>query len=199
MRGGVCRCLAHACQRARVRGLTVRRCASCVRVRFASPHSRGLTRMMGRYSYTYLYTAYTHALPCTPIVVRAYRRGGDAPRTRPGVSVRARSCVCAACEHFPPPPSVGNSARAALPAACEHFPPPSIAFSARRRSTRRRPSPRTSARGTPRESRASSRYAPLPARRTPRRTALGRLPTHARPLCAAAPPMSPLARARVRM
>jgi hypothetical protein len=83
--------------------------------------------------------------------------------------------------------------------ACKHFPPPpSVAVSARRRSTRRRPSTRTSARGTPRESRCCSSYAPLPAQRAPRRTALGRSPTHARPVCAAAPPMRARARACVR-
>jgi len=71
----------------------------------------------------------------------------------------------------------------------------SVAFSARRRSTRRRPSTRTSARGTPPPSRRCTGYAPLSARRTPRRTALGRSPTHARPLCAAAPPMRARARA----
>ncbi len=48
--------------------------------------------------------------------------------------------------------------------ACEPFTPPSVGNSARRRSTRRRPSTRTSARGTPRESRTCPTYAPLPAR-----------------------------------
>ncbi len=61
----------------------------------------------------------------------------------------------------------------------------SVAFSARRRSSRRRPSTRTSARGTPPPSRRCPTYAPLSARRAPRRTALGRSPTHARPVCAA--------------
>jgi hypothetical protein len=96
MRGGVCRCLTDAYQRARVRGLTARRCRSCMRAR---------------------------ALVC----------------------VRGRARICAdACEHFPPPPSV--------------------VFSARRRSCRRRPSTRTSARGTSRESRRCPTYALPPAR-----------------------------------
>jgi hypothetical protein len=107
MHEDVYRCLAHACQRARGRGVdgTALRfvCASAV----PSPHSHGPTRMMDRYSYT----VYAHTLPCTPIVVRAYRRGGRAPRTRPAC-VRALVCVrwrarirANACEHFPPPPS----------------------------------------------------------------------------------------------
>ena len=65
---------------------------------------------MGRY----LYTVHAHTLPCAPIVVRAYRRGGHAPRTRRSVSAYARALVCVlvrariradAFEHFPPPPS----------------------------------------------------------------------------------------------
>jgi hypothetical protein len=156
------------------RGLTARRCASCARVRFPLLTAMDRHAGMGRY----LYTFHTHALPCTPIIVRACRRGGHAPRTRRGVRAHARALVCV-------------RGRARIRAnAFEHFtPPPSVAFSARRRSSRRRPSTRTSARGTPLPSRACSRYAPLPARRAPQRTALGRSPTHARPLCAAAPPM----------
>ncbi len=165
MHEDVCRCLTHACQRARVRGLTVRRCASCVRVRFPLLTAMDRHAGMGRY----LYTFHTHALPCTPIIVRACRRGGHAPRTRRGV----RACV---------------HGRARIRAdACEHLtPPPSVAFSARRRSAMRRPSTRTSARGTPRESRRCTGYALLSARRAPRRTARGRSPTHAPSLCAAA-------------
>ncbi len=87
----------------RVRGLTVRRCASCVRVRFPLLTAMDSHAPLDRN----FHTICTHALPCTPIVVRAYRRGGHAPRTRRGVRARARSCVCAnACEHFTPPPSV---------------------------------------------------------------------------------------------
>ena len=89
MRGGVCRCLAHAYQRARVRGLTARRCRSCVRVRFPLLTAMDRHAPMGRY----FYTVYPHTLPCTPIVVRAYRRGGHARRTRPGVRASALSCV----------------------------------------------------------------------------------------------------------
>ncbi len=99
----------------------------------------------------YWYTVYTPTRPLAPIVVRAYRRGGHAPRTRPGACVRALVCV---------------RGRARIRAdACEHLrPPPSVAVSARRCSSRRRLSTRTSARGTPPPSRRCPTYAPLPAR-----------------------------------
>jgi hypothetical protein len=132
-------------------GPTVRRCASCVRVRFPLLTAVDRHTTMGRY----WYTAYAHPLPCTPIVVCACRRGGHAPRPRRGVRacMRTRALVCVrgrariradSCEHLTPPPSVGNSAR--------------------RRSSRRRCSTRTSARGTPPPSRSCPTYAPLPAR-----------------------------------
>ena len=98
MRGGVCRCLARAYQRARVRGRTARRCASCVRVRFPLLTAMDRHARMGRY----WYTVYTHTLPCTPIVVRAYRRGGHARRTRPGVRACARSLSCVPRARPPP-------------------------------------------------------------------------------------------------
>jgi hypothetical protein len=106
--------------------------------------------------------------------------------------VRAEACV-----HVCARGRVCVRGRARIRAnACQHFTQPlSVAFSARRRSSRRRRSTRTSARGTPPPSLHCPTYAPLPARRAPRRIALGRSPTHARPLCAAAPPMC--ARARV--
>jgi hypothetical protein len=152
MHEDVYRCLAHAYQRARVRGADGTALPSLCASAVPCPHSHGPTRMMDRYSYT----VHAHTLPCTPIVVRAYRRGGHAPRTRPGARACARSCVCA-------------GAPASAPTRASTFRPPlSVAFSARRRSTRRRPSTRTSARGTPRESRPCSRYAPLPARRAHR-------------------------------
>jgi hypothetical protein len=79
--------------------------------------------------------------------------------------------------------------------ASEHFTLlSSFSPSSRRRFSRRRRSTRTSARGTPHESRILPRYAPLPARRAPRRTALGRSSPHARPLCVMAPPMCVCAR-----
>ncbi len=111
MHEDVYRCLSLACQRARVRGAdgTALRfvCASTV----PSPHSRGPTHRMDRYSYT----VYAHALPRTPIVVRAYRRGGHAPRTRPCVRacVRALVCVCALARPHP------RRRVRALPAAAE--------------------------------------------------------------------------------
>jgi hypothetical protein len=160
-------------------GMTVRRCTCVCASAVPSPHSHGLTHTDGS---VFIYNI-SHALPCTPIVVRAYRQGGHAPRTRPGVRhscMRVRARVCAWAR-----PRVR-----ALPAACEHFPPPpSVAYSARRCSSQRRPSTRTSARGTPPPSRAYPSYALLSARRALRRTALGRSSTHARPLCAAVPPM----------
>jgi hypothetical protein len=69
------------CARARARVCVWRRAAS-------SPHSHGPTHTNGS---VFVYIPYTHALPCTPIVVRACRRGGHAPRTRPGVRACALS------------------------------------------------------------------------------------------------------------
>jgi hypothetical protein len=178
MHEDVYRCLAHAYQRARVRG------ADGTALRFVrasavpSPHSIGPTHRDGS---VFIYSTYTRP------ALDAYRRTRVLSRRRCATYAPRRACARAL---------VCVRGRACIRAnACEHFPPPlSVVFSARRRSTRRRPSTRISARGTPRESRRCTRYAPLPARRAPRRTALGRSPTHARPLCAAAPPM--LARAR---
>jgi hypothetical protein len=151
-------------------------CASTV----PSPHSHGLTHTDGS---VFIYIPYTRP------AVYADRRTRISLRRTCATFAPRRACVRAV---------VCVRGRARIRAnACEQFtPPPSVAFSARRRSTRRRPSTRTSARGTPPPSRRCPRYAPLPARRAPRRTALGRSPTHARPLRAAAPPMC--ARARVR-
>jgi hypothetical protein len=109
MHEDVCRCLAHAHQRARVCVLTVRRCASCVRVRFPLLTAMDRHTPMDRYSYT----VDTHALPCTPIVARAYRRGGHAPRTRPGMRSRKRAHVCACARPHP------RQRVRALPAAAE--------------------------------------------------------------------------------
>ena len=79
-----------------VRGPTARRCRSCVRVRFPLLTAMDRHAPMGRY----FYTVYTHTLPCTPIVVRAYRRGGHAARTRPGV--RASALLCGPWARPPP-------------------------------------------------------------------------------------------------
>jgi hypothetical protein len=152
MRGGVCRCLNHAYQRARVRGLAVRRCPSCVRVRFPLLTAMDRHTGMGRY----LYTLYTSTLPRTPIVVRGLIAEADMR------DVRAEACIIRACRRA----LVCVRGRARIRAnACEHFPPPlSVAFSARRRSPRLRPSTRISARGTPLPSRRCTGYAPMPAR-----------------------------------
>jgi hypothetical protein len=179
MRGGVRRCLTHAYERARVRGAdgTALRfvCASTV----PSPHSHGLAHTDGS---VLVYSTCTHP------AVYADRRTRVSPRRTCDTSAPrracARSCVCAGVTASAPTRASTSRRRRAS------------RESARRRSPRRRPSTRTSARGTPRESRGFPRYAPLLARRAPRRTALGRSPTHARPLCAAAPPMSLCVRAR---
>jgi hypothetical protein len=83
------------------------------------------------------------------------------------------------------------------PTPCEPLPVgvDRVVTSAHRRSTRRRRSTPTSARGTPRASPRCSRYAPLPARRRALwRTRSARASMRRGRLCAAAPPM----RARVR-
>jgi hypothetical protein len=88
-----------------------------------------------------------------------------APQTRP----RVRRCVRARV-------GVGLGAQVSAPKTCEPSPSARTACgSARRRSTRRWCSTRTSARGTPRRSPRCPRYAPLsaPGGAPPRRDALG--------------------------
>jgi hypothetical protein len=82
-----------------------------------SPHSHGPTRTDGRY----WYTIYAPTLPRAPIVVRAYRRGEHAPRTRPGVRacVRARSSVCVRAPASAPTRASTSRRVRALPAAAE--------------------------------------------------------------------------------
>ncbi len=97
------------------------------------------------------YSKYKHPVLCADHGTRVSPRRTCATYAPRRACVRALVCV---------------RGRARIRAnACEHFPPPpSVVFSARRRSTRRRPSTRTSARGTPLPSRACPAYAPLPAR-----------------------------------
>ncbi len=97
------------------------------------------------------YSKYKHPVLC------AYHRTHVPPWRSCATYAPRRACVRAL---------VCVRGRARIRAdACEHFPPPpSVAFSARRRSTWRRPSKRTSARGTPRKSRTCPTYAPPPAR-----------------------------------
>jgi hypothetical protein len=72
-------------------GLTARRCPFVCASTVPPPHSHGPTHGDGS---VFIYIIYT-TLPCMPIVVRAYRRGGYAPCTRPGVRACTRSCLCA--------------------------------------------------------------------------------------------------------
>jgi hypothetical protein len=116
-----------------------------------SPPSHGPTRTDGS---VLVYSIYTHPALCAD---RRTRVSLEADMRH----VHAQACVIRACGRA----LVCVRGRARIRAnACEHFtPPPSVVFSARRRSGSRRPSTRTSARGTPCESRRWTRYAPLPA------------------------------------
>jgi hypothetical protein len=137
------------CPCARADGTALRFvCASAV----PSPRSRGLTHTDGSVFIQYIHRS-------CPVRRSSYARIAEADmrRVRAEASVHTRALMCV-------------RGRARIRAnACEHLtPPPSVAVSARRRSAWRRPSTRTSARGTPPPSRQCSRYAPLSARRAHR-------------------------------
>jgi hypothetical protein len=154
--------LAHACDR--VRALTMREYAACVRVRrahFVSPsmeHARVIL-----YRYMMHACIYIHARLATPTNGSPMRnRCGPAPHTCAHV-LRPCARVCAR--------AIGRPHIRAD--ACERVPSAWTAVgSAHRRSTRRRRSTRTSARGTPLVSPRCTRYAP-PFRPRRRATAGG--------------------------
>ncbi len=157
-------------------------CASCVRVRFPLLTAIDRHTPMDRY----LTSVYTHPALYADRRTRVPLRrtcATYAPRRACGralVCVRGRARIRAdACEHFPPPPSVALIGSQAFYEAS--------AFNANIGKW-------NTARVT-----TMSDVCAAPARRAPRRTALGRSSTHARPLHAAAPPMSPRARVRMRM
>ena len=152
-------------------GLTAWRCRSCVRVRFPLLAAMDRHTPMDRYSYT----VHAHALPCTPIVERAYRRGGHATRTRTGVRhscMRARSCVCVGAPASAPTRASCSRRRQA---SCSLLAGVLLGFGLQREY--RRVEHRFRHDVVP----GMRRFRPA---RAPRRTALGRSSTHARPLCA---------------
>jgi hypothetical protein len=116
----------------------------------SAPHSHGLTRTDGS---VFVYIPYTYP------ALYAYRCPRVTPRRICATYAPRQACMRAGA-------LVCVRGHAPIRAnACEHFtPPPSVEVSARRRSAWRRPSTRTSASGTPRESRTCPSYAPLPAR-----------------------------------
>jgi hypothetical protein len=170
--------LAYACDR--VRALTMRLCAACVRVRralFVRPSIDG-TRTGIVYVYMMHACVFIHARLATrmngsPMRARRTRAHVLRPCARMCARAIGRPRICAdTCERLPSASTAGGSAR--------------------RRSTLRWRSTRTSARGTPRLSPRCVRYAPpSPARaaRHRRRDALGGSSVRRGPLCAAAPPM----------
>ncbi len=108
MHEDVCRCLAHAHQRARVHVLTVRRCASCVRVRFP------LLTAMDRHTPIDRYLIHSIRTPC-PVRLSSYARIAEADmrHVRAQARVRARARVCAWARPHP------RQRVRALPAAAE--------------------------------------------------------------------------------
>jgi hypothetical protein len=183
LRGCVCRCLAHACQRARVRGAdgmaALRACE------YGSLSSQPWTD-------THRWVGIGKQCIHTPCLVRlsSYARVAEADmrhvhaQGEHAASTRARSCAC-----------VGAPASAPTRASTSRF----------CRASRSRRAGFPEGVGLQREHRRVEHRlrhdVVLGMRRSrpgraPRRTALGRSLTHAQPLCAAAPPMS--VRARVR-
>jgi hypothetical protein len=170
--------LAYACDR--VRALTMRLCAACVRLR----HAHFVTPSM---EYAHTQCTYTQCMHVS-ISMRVWlprrmdHRCGPAAHTCPwAASVRARVCARA---HGRP---------RVCTETCEPFLPASTAGgSARRPSLRRRRSTRTSARGTPPRSPRCKTYA-RPPRAGQRATAGGTRSAGCSmrrgPLCAAGPPM----------
>jgi hypothetical protein len=144
--------LAYACDR--VRALTMREYAACVRVRrahFVRPSIDG-TRTYTVHIYTMHACIYIHARLATQMT--GLPKQGPPPTCARALRPRARVCACA----------IGRARICAD--TCERVPSAWTADgSARRRSTLRMRSTRTSARGTPRLCRTWPTYAPpFPAR-----------------------------------